>query len=199
MRLLIVLAFLLGMCRGSSYRVKVTVILDDATKRRGEFILRVHPEWAPLGAERFRELMDSRFFEGVRFFRVITGFVAQFGIAGDPAVSKAWRSRSISDDPVVRSNVRGTISFATSGRDTRTTQLFINLADNKNLDRMGFAPIAEVEHGMETVNEIYAGYGEGPPAGRGPSQGKIQQQGNVYLEKAFPRLSYIESIQLFTD
>lgn len=199
-RPLLLLAMVLGLCRGDSFRVKVTVMLNEATQSRGEFIIRVHEDWAPLGAARFRELMDAKFFEGVRFFRVIRGFVAQFGIAGDPDVSKAWRGRVIEDDPVARvGNARGTISFATSGKGTRTTQLFINLGDNKNLDGMGFSPIAVVEHGMETVDQIFDGYGEGPPSGRGPSQGQIQRSGNAYLEAQFPRLSYIESMVLFGD
>lgn len=158
---------------------------------RGEFTVAVHREWAPQGADRFYNLVRAGFYDDVRFFRVLSGFVAQFGISGDPSVSAAWRTATIPDDPVSESNTRGRLTFATSGPDSRTTQLFINYADNSQLDDMGFAPIGEVVEGMEVVDSLYAGYGEGAPRGQGPDQGRIQAQGNDYLRESFPSLDHI--------
>jgi len=160
------------------------------------FAVKVEPSWAPLGAKRMRELVDEHFFEECRFFRVIDNFMAQFGIHGDKRVAEKWRSRTIEDDkPAVKiSNKRGRISFATAGPGTRTSQLFINFRDNVGLDGMGFTPIAEVIRGMDVVDRIFK-VGEGAPSGPGPSQGEIQSHGNKYLEKNFPRLSYIKSVK----
>mmetsp|Transcript_2317 Transcript_2317/g.3236 ORF Transcript_2317/g.3236 Transcript_2317/m.3236 type:complete len:228 (+) Transcript_2317:68-751(+) len=174
---------------GESFFVRFDVQLTK--QETGSFTLKINPSWAPLGAERFEELVDEDFFHDARFFRVISGFMAQFGINADPMVSSKWRSQSISDDPVLASNKRGTISFATSGKDSRTTQLFINFKDNTFLDSSGFSPIGEVVDGMEVVDQLYAGYGEGAPSGRGPAQNLIQMRGNIYLEESFPELSYI--------
>ncbi len=158
----------------------------------GDFVIEVHRDWAPLGADRFYNLARSGYFDGVRFFRVLPGFVAQFGIHGDPQVSAVWREQSIRDDPVRRSNARGTITFATAGPDTRTTQLFINFRDNDRLDGMGFAPLGQVVDGMEVVDRLHAGYGEGAPAGRGPLQDRMQAEGNAYLEREFSELDYVK-------
>lgn len=163
---------------------------------KGVFRAEVHPDWAPQGAERVRTLVEEGFFADVAFFRVLNGFVAQFGIHGDPAVSAEWREARIADDPVAHTNVRGTLTFATAGPDTRTTQLFINLADNKRLDSMGFAPVAEITEGMEVVEALNDEYGEGAPRGIGPDQGRIQTEGNDYLKSAFPRLDYIISARI---
>jgi len=160
---------------------------------KGTFVITVHREWAPLGADRFYNLVKSGFFDDVRFFRVIDGFMAQFGIHGVPAVASAWRSAPLKDDPVKQSNRRGFVTFATAGPNTRTTQLFINFGNNTNLDPMGFAPFGEVTSGMDVVDKIYNGYGEGAPRGKGPDQGRLQSEGNVYLNKDFPRLDYIKS------
>mmetsp|Transcript_23669 Transcript_23669/g.74478 ORF Transcript_23669/g.74478 Transcript_23669/m.74478 type:complete len:124 (+) Transcript_23669:167-538(+) len=122
--------------------------------------------------------------------------MAQFGIHGDPRVGDQWRGKKIEDDPVLQSNRRGTISFASAGPGTRTTQMFINFVDNRRLDKMGFSPFAQVTEGMDTVDRIYAGYGEGAPSGRGPRQSKCHKLGNEYLEKEFPKLSYIISASL---
>ncbi|HWH67913.1 MAG TPA: peptidylprolyl isomerase, partial [Candidatus Sulfotelmatobacter sp.] len=138
-------------------------------------------------------LVRSGFFKDVAFFRVIPGFMCQFGIHGDPSVSAKWRSAKIPDDPVKGSNTRGTITFATAGPNTRTTQLFINFADNSNLDGMGFSPFGKVTEGMDVVDKIYSGYGEGAPRGHGPDQGRIQMEGNAYLKKDFPNLDYIKA------
>lgn len=163
----------------------------DTTK--GKFTIEVTRSLAPNGADRFYNLVRSGYFKDVEFFRVIPGFMCQFGIHGDPKVSASWRSARISDDPVKGSNTRGTITFATAGPNTRTTQLFINFADNKNLDRMGFSPLGKVVEGMDVVDKINDEYGEGAPRGRGPDQGRIQNEGNAYLKKDFPNLDYIKS------
>lgn len=166
------------------------------TTTKGPVKLDVHPEWSPLGAARFGELVESGFYADIAFFRVLDGFVAQFGISGDPAVSKEWRSRTIKDDPVNASNKRGTLSFAMAGPNTRTTQLFINYGDNAQLDGMGFSPFAQVVDGMEVVDALYSEYGEGAPRGRGPDQGRVQKEGNDYLKKEFPDLDYVLSAEV---
>lgn len=154
--------------------------------------MEVHPKWAPLGAARFKEMLDASFFQGVRFFRVVPNFVAQFGIHGDPKKSAEWRTKTIKDDKVIESNKRGTLVFATSGKDSRTTQLFINFADNGNLDAMGFAAFAKVTEGMDVVDKIYSGYAERP------NQGEIQSKGNAYLKTQFPNLSYIKTAEILS-
>ena len=158
----------------------------------GNFVIEVHRDWAPKGADRFYNLVKGGFYDDCRFFRVLAGFMAQFGINGDPAVQAAWRSANITDDPVTQSNKPGFVTFATAGPNTRTTQVFINYGDNASLDKQGFAPFGKVISGMDVVQKLYAGYGEGAPNGKGPSQGQIQQQGNVYLEKDFPKLDYVK-------
>lgn len=156
----------------------------------GDFTVEVHDDWAPHGVARFKELVAASFFDGVRFFRVVTKprpFIVQFGIHGDPEVAAQWRSKTIPDDPVVESNVEGTLCFATAGPNTRTTQLFINYGDNSFLDNQGFSAIGKVIEGMDVVRGICDAYGESP------NQGLIQQQGNAYLEEKFPKLDYIKS------
>lgn len=162
----------------------------------GDFVVEVHPEWAPKGAARFKELIEAKYYDECRFFRVIEGFMAQFGMNGDPAVNAKWDKKEIKDDPVKQSNTRGRMTFATSGPDTRTTQLFINFGNNKALDRQGFSPFAEVVAGMDVVDKLYSGYGEGAPQGGGPSQGRIASGGNKYLNDSFPRLDYIKTARL---
>jgi cyclophilin family peptidyl-prolyl cis-trans isomerase len=159
---------------------------------KGDVVIEVRRNWAPLGADRFYNLVRSGYFDGVRFFRVIPGFMAQFGIHGDPQVSAAWRDATIPDDPVRQHNARGTVSFATAGPGTRTTQLFINYGDNRRLDGSGFSPLGQVVAGMDVVDQLYGGYGEGAPRGRGPDQSTIQAQGNAYLERGFPELDYVK-------
>lgn len=158
---------------------------------KGTFVIEVTREWAPRGADRFHALVKHGFYNQCRFFRVIGGFMAQFGINGDPKVAGAWRDARIEDDPVVSSNTRGKITFATAGPNTRTTQLFINTADNARLDEMGFSPFGRVVDGMKVVDALYSGYGEGAPMGRGPNQGRIQQMGNAYLTRNYPKLDII--------
>ena len=170
-----------------TYKVKM-----DTSK--GSFTIEVTRKWAPNGADRFYSLVSAGFFNDVRFFRVISRFMAQFGIHGNPAVAKVWRDARIVDDPVVKSNGRGYVSFATAGPNTRTTQLFINFRNNANLDQSGFAPIGKVlGNGMDVVDKLYHYYGEGAPRGRGPDQGRIQAEGNAYLKADFKFLDYIKS------
>lgn len=168
----------------------------DTTK--GKFVVEVTRSLSPNGADRFYNLVRSGYFKDIMFFRVISGFMCQFGIHGDPAVSAKWRSANIPDDSVKGSNTRGTITFATAGPNTRTTQLFINFVDNVNLDGMGFSPFGKVVEGMDVVDKINAEYGEGAPGGRGPNQGSIQREGNAYLKRAFPNLDSIKSASIVT-
>jgi peptidyl-prolyl cis-trans isomerase A (cyclophilin A) len=159
----------------------------------GDFVVEIDKSLAPNGADRFYQLVSQGFYTDVRFFRVIQGFMAQFGINGDPAVTARWRATPIPDDPVRGSNTRGTITFAmTSQPNSRSSQLFINLVDNVNLDASGFAPIGRVVEGMEVVDRLYSGYGEGAPRGSGPDQSQIVSRGNAYLTQSFPELDYIE-------
>lgn len=169
---------------------KFTVNVDSS---KGAFSIEVARAWAPNGADRFYNLVKNGYYDQVRFFRVIGGFMAQFGIHGDPAISAVWRNARIPDDPVKESNKKGYITFATAGPNTRTTQLFINLIDNSGLDKQGFAPIGRVVAGMDVVEKLYNGYGEGAPRGKGPEQGRVQAEGNAYLEKDFPQLDYIKT------
>jgi len=157
----------------------------------GVFRVEVQRAWAPRGADRFFNLVRNGFYDEVRFFRVLSGFVAQFGINGDPAVSAVWREQRINDDPVVQSNQRGFVTFATAGPNTRTTQLFVNLGDNTGLDSQGFAPFGRVVEGMDVVDALYADYGDGPPFGSGPNQARIQSEGNAYLVAEFPELDFV--------
>mmetsp|Transcript_12277 Transcript_12277/g.18382 ORF Transcript_12277/g.18382 Transcript_12277/m.18382 type:complete len:259 (-) Transcript_12277:12-788(-) len=173
-------------------RVEFQVEVEPSVQK--SFTVSIHKNWAPIGADRFLELVDNNFFDEVRFFRVISGFIAQFGINGDPSVSKVWRGKNIRDDPVKQSNKRGTLVFATAGPNSRTTQFFINYGDNAFLDKMGFSPIGEVVEGMGTVDALYSGYGEGAPRGRGPDQNAIQSKGNPYLRENFPKLSFITKV-----
>lgn len=163
---------------------------------KGPFVVETRRAWSPRGADRFYELVKSGYYDNNRFFRVLPGFVVQWGAHGDPAVGGAWDKLSIQDDSVAHGNTRGTIVFATSGPNTRTTQLFINLGDNTQLDAMGFSPFGEVVDGMAVVDALYSGYGEGAPGGAGPSQGEITQRGNTYLESDFPKLDFIRTARL---
>lgn len=158
----------------------------------GRFVVAVTRAWAPHGADRFYNLVKHGFFNGAAFFRVVPGFVVQFGLNPSPAVDKAWNSASIPDDPVKQSNRTGYVSFASAGPDTRTTQVFINFGNNARLDKMGFAPFGKVVSGMNAVMKIYAGYGEEP------SQDEIAAKGKAYLDKSFPRLDRITSTTIVT-
>ena len=165
----------------------------------GDIVIDVTRDWSPNGADRFLELVEMGYYKDVAFFRVIRGFMAQVGIHGDPAMNKKWKNNRIQDDLVEKSNTRGMLSFATSGRNSRTTQFFINYVDNSRLDGMGFSPFGEVVEGMGVVKKFYGGYGEGAPQGRGPSQSRIAGEGNEYLKKDFPQLDYIIKAEIGTD
>lgn len=167
---------------------------------KGPFVIEVHRDWAPKGADRFYNLVKNGYYDDVRFFRVIAGFMAQFGISGDPKLNDVWHEANIDDDPVRQSNTRGMVSYAMRGANSRTTQLFINFADrNAQLDRMGFAPFGKVVEGMDVVDKLYSGYGEGAPSGAGPAQDRTQEEGNTYLKASFPELDYVKSARIVTD
>ncbi len=156
---------------------------------QGPILMEVHKEWAPLGAERFLELVKSGYYTNARFFRLVPNFVVQFGLAASPAVTKKW-DKPIKDDPVLRTNRAGSLAFASAGPNTRTTQIFINLQTNQTLDSQGFAPFAQITEGMEVVRKLYAGYGEAP------DQDAITKLGNKYLEAKFPKLDYIKTASI---
>src|SRR5437773_6455017 len=158
---------------------------------KGRVVVQAIRSWSPRGVDRFHELVNDRFYDGVRFFRVLPSYIVQFGINGDPSMNDHWREIRIPDDPVTQTNARGTLTFATGGPNTRTTQLFINKRDNRRLDTLGFAPIGRVIEGMPVVLQLFGEYGEGPPRGRGPSQDSIRLQGNRYLMRAFPALDSV--------
>ena len=164
----------------------------DFDTSKGAFVVEVHRDWAPNGADRFYNLVKNGFYDNARFFRVVSGFMVQFGINGDPKLSALWRGARIPDDPVRQSNKRGFITFATAGPNTRTTQVFINFADNGGLDSQGFAAFGQVVSGMNVVDALYSGYGEGAPSGHGPDQGRVQSEGNAYLTRDFAKLDYIK-------
>ena len=168
---------------GETFRVKF-----ETTK--GDFVVEVHPGWAPRGATRMRELVEAKFYDECRFFRVVSGFMVQFGISGNPEVQAKWRDARIDDDPVTKTNKRGFVTFATSGQDSRTAQIFINFGDNGSLDGQGFAPFGEVIEGMDVVDAINAEYGEQP------DQGQMQYEGNDYLNKAFPNLDFVKTARI---
>ena len=159
------------------------------TTTKGTFVVTVHRSWAPRGADRFYNLVKAGFYNGDEFFRVVKGFVVQFGINGDPKVSSAWQNATIRDDPVKASNTVGTITYAAASQpNTRTTQVFINLANNAaNLDGQGFAPFGKVTKGMSVVRKLYAGYDDAPTN----LQPQIASQGNAFLKKRFPKLDAV--------
>ncbi len=166
------------------------------TTTKGDFTVEVHRDWAPNGADRFYNLVKIGYFDNIAFFRDIAGFMVQFGIHGSPDVNAKWHNANIPDDPAGQSNKRGFVTFATAGPNTRTTQLFVNFSDNGMLDSQGFTPFGQVVSGMEVVDGLYNGYGEGAPQGRGPDQGRLQGEGNAYLAKDFPLLDYVKTARL---
>jgi peptidyl-prolyl cis-trans isomerase A (cyclophilin A) len=173
----------------ATYQVKVT-------STKGDFTIEVHRDWAPLGADRFYNLVKNGFYDDATFFRVIPNFMAQVGINAKPPVTKVWNTAAIKDDPVKQSNTRGLVTFATSGPNSRTTQIFINSKDNSFLDKSGFSPFGNVVEGMDVVDKLYSGYGEGAPDGRGPSQAKVSAEGKPYLDKNFPELDSIKTARI---
>ena len=172
----------------ATFRVRFTLTTGEA---EAQFTR----AWAPQGVDRFYNLVRIGYFDDTAFFRVLPGFIAQLGIHGDPAVNAVWSRAAIADDPVVESNTRGRITFATAGPNTRTTQIFINFGNNAGLDGQGFAPLGEVAD-LAAFEALYAGYGEGAPQGNGPSQARIQAEGNAYLRAEFPLLDYVVRAEL---
>jgi cyclophilin family peptidyl-prolyl cis-trans isomerase len=167
---------------GGTFRVRF-----DTTA--GPFVMEVHPDWAPLGAQRFRELVEDKYYDNSAFFRVVPNFVVQFGIAAEPAKTAKW-NKPFKDDPVLRTNKVGNVVYATAGPNTRTTQLFINLRSNQNLDSQGFAPFGEVVEGMDVVQKISSAHGEEP------DQQQIERRGNAYLKPNFPKLDWIKTARI---
>jgi peptidyl-prolyl cis-trans isomerase A (cyclophilin A) len=166
---------------------EVYEVTFDTTK--GQFVIQVTRAWAPQGADRFYNLVKNHFYDGASFFRVVPTFVVQFGLTGNPAVNKAWTNATIKDDPVTQKNAMGTITFATAGKDSRTTQVFVNLGDNSRLDAMGFSPFGKVISGMEVINQLYSGYADNPTG----HQGEITNDGKAYLDKNWPKLDSIKT------
>jgi len=158
---------------------------------KGTVVIELRKAWAPLGVQHFYELVKRGYYDGNRFFRVTRAYV-QFGVNGDPQVSGMWSTANFRDDPVKQSNGKGTLTYAKIGPNSRATQLFFNMKDNKDLDKQGFAPIGKVTDGMDVVEGLYSAYGDMPPRGQGPDPSKIELQGNSYLESRFPRLDYIK-------
>ena len=160
----------------------------EFTTTKGNFVVEVHRAWAPIGADRFYNLVRAGFFNNAYFFRVVAGFMVQFGISSNPRVTTAWANSNIKDDPVKESNTRGRITYAMTGLpNSRSTQVFINFKNNSFLDPMRFAPFGEVVEGMDIVDQLYSGYGDmAEMGGHGPSPDKIEKEGSAYLTRGFP-------------
>ncbi|HEX3108856.1 MAG TPA: peptidylprolyl isomerase [Thermoanaerobaculia bacterium] len=194
-RWLLALVIALG-CASSSRRAPALFRVQFETTR-GSFVVEVHRDWAPIGADRFYRLVQQRFFDGQRFFRVRAGAFAQFGIPGDPRIAHQWRQKTIPDDPVRASNERGTLAYAFTKPGTRATQIFINLRDNREYDAQGFAPLGRVISGMDVVDSLYSGYGESSGGGmRAGHQDALFEEGNAWLDRNFPKLDAIVTARL---
>jgi peptidyl-prolyl cis-trans isomerase A (cyclophilin A) len=193
---LVILAFAVAaFCYGAQPAAQAPAAVPDVYRvsfetSKGNFVIEVTKAWAPLGAERFYRLVEQQFYDNQRFFRVIDGFMVQFGLPASPAVAARWRARPIKDDKVTKSNTRGMVTYAMAGPNTRTTQIFINYANNSRLDRDGFAPFGKVVAGMEVLDSVFSGYGDNP------DQSMVQTQGNTYLGSKFPKLDYIKTARI---
>ena len=173
--------------------ILLAVFLVKFETSKGNFVVEVHPEWAPIGAARFEELVKDHFFDGQKFFRVREGYIAQFGLHPDPKAIAQWKKKTLADDPVKAMNMRGTLAYAMTGPDTRATQIYINLKDNTHLDKEGFAPFGRIVEGVDVIDQLYSGYGETAGGGmRAGKQGPIEAEGNAYLDRNFPRLDFIK-------
>ena len=187
------LALSLAACRKPAPKVVVPEVFRVKFETsQGDFVVEVTRAWAPHGADRFHELVLMRYFDEGRFFRVLKGFIAQFGVHRDFRVHDVWRTLFIVDDPPQQKNVRGTLAFAKSGPNTRATEIFINLADNAVLDGQGFVPFGRIVAGMEVVDKLYSGYGELRPEGKEIDAGRVEEEANEYLVPRFPKLDYIK-------
>ena len=171
-------------------------VLVRFSTTKGDIDVMLRRGWAPHGAPRVAQAVAAGYYDGARFFRALRGFVVQWGLAADTAATRAWRGRRLPDDTVRESNRRGTVTFAAGGPNTRTVQLFVNLRDNARLDAMGFAPVGEVVRGMDVVDALHTGYGEGAPAGKGPTQQRIGAEGEAYLAKDFPLLDQVRAARV---
>ena len=165
----------------------------------GKFVIEVHRDWAPHGADRFLELVRAKYYDNSRFYRAVAGKWVQFGIAGNPKIAQEWRAKTIADDPVKESNKQGYVAFAFTEPGTRSTQIYINLVDNTNQDAQGFAPFAKVIEGMDVVLKLYTGYGETSGGGmRAGHQDKLFEHGNTYLDQEFPKLDRLIRARVIT-
>ena len=187
-----------SLLKPESLKLQAPAVFDAKfVTTKGDFVIQVTRAWAPSGADRFYNLVKYHFFDGAAFFRVVPGFVVQFGMSARPEVQRVWEHAMIQDDPVTQNNAVGTVTFATSGPNSRTTQVFINLRDNSgSLDNQGFSPFGKITSGMQVVEALYSGYGDGPPYGSGPEQGRIASEGKAYLEKSFPKLDTIKVAEI---
>ena len=163
---------------------------------KGDIVVKVVREWSPKGADRFFSLVKNGYYDECRFYRVLPKYVAQVGIHGDPKIAQKWREAPIDDDPVKQKNTRGRVTFAKGGPNSRTTNIFINLRDSTSLDSQGFAPFGEVLEGMDIADQLHSGYGDGAPKGRGPSQKRIYEEGNAWLQKDFKDLDFIKTAKV---
>ncbi len=192
------LAAAFALITGCAKPAKVVVVPEvyrvQFSTSQGDFVVEVTRAWAPRGADHFHELLRMRYFDQGRFFRVLPGFIAQFGINRNFDVHAKWRTYFIIDDPPKEKNARGTLAFAKSGPNTRATEIFINLSDNKVLDDQHFVPFARVVEGMEVVDKLYSGYGELAPEGKGPEISRIEDEANEYMVPRFPKLDYIKRV-----
>lgn len=198
MRRLLPAALLLTLAACSKPQPKIVVPDVFRVKfltSQGDIVVEAHKDWAPRGVDRFHELLRMRYFDQSRFFRVIPGFIAQFGVNKDFKVHDVWRELFIVDDPPKENNLRGTLAFAQSGPNTRATEIFINLADNTSLDGDGFVPFAKVIQGMEVADKLYSGYGEMRPQGKDIDPGRVEGEANEYLVPRFPKLDYIKTAE----
>ena len=186
---LLLLALLLAPAQDAKAPAEFKVKLDTS---KGDVVIKITRDWAPKGADRLHALVKAGYYDECRFYRVLPKFIAQFGINGTPATSAKWKEMPIDDDPVKEKNTRGRLTFAKSGPNTRTTNLFLSLKDNSALDGQGFAPLGEVVEGLEIADQLFSGYGEAAPRGKGPTQKKIYEEGNAYLQKDFKDLDFIK-------
>jgi peptidyl-prolyl cis-trans isomerase A (cyclophilin A) len=187
------LCFLIGCTKPPEKIVVPDVFRVRFETSQGDFTVEAARAWAPRGVDRFHELVRMHYFNEGRFFRVVPGFIAQFGVHRDFNVHAKWREFFIVDDPQVQKNTRGTLSFAKSGPNTRSTEIFINLADNVSLDEERFVPFARVVEGMDVVDKLYSGYGDLRPVGKDIEAGRVEEEANEYLVPRFPKLDYIKT------